>query len=89
MKNRYNDLLIFIIGITLTLVFGGIVFSLLFGLLFVEQPMEQSPNDAAFIDLVTTLATFLTGSLGGFLAANSIKKEELKEEPQNNNDMPI
>jgi ABC-type transport system involved in multi-copper enzyme maturation permease subunit len=89
MKNRYNDLLIFIIGVTLTLVFGGIVFSLLFGLLFVEQPMEQSPNDAAFIDLVTTLATFLTGSLGGFLAANSIKKEELKEEPQNNNDMPI
>lgn len=89
MKNRYNDLLIFIIGVTLTLVFGGIVFSLLFGLLFVEQPMEQSPNDAAFIDLVTTLATFLTGSLGGFLAANSIKKEETKEEPQNNNDMPI
>lgn len=89
MKNKYNDLLIFIIGVTLTLVFGGIVFSLLFGLLFVEQPMEQSPNDAAFIDLVTTLATFLTGSLGGFLAANSIKKDEPKEEPQNNNDMPI
>lgn len=89
MKNKYNDLLIFIIGATLTLVFGGIVFSLLFGLLFVEQPMEQSPNDAAFIDLVTTLATFLTGSLGGFLAANSIRKDEQKEEKQNNIDMPI
>jgi hypothetical protein len=27
MKNKYNDVLIFIIGVTLTLVFGGIVFS--------------------------------------------------------------
>ena len=89
MKNKYNDLLIFIIGITLTLVFGGIVFSLLYSLLFVEQPMEQSPNDAAFIDLVTTLATFLTGSLGGFLAASSIKSSEPKEEHKNEEETPI
>ena len=89
MKNKYNDVLIFIIGVTLILVFGGIVFSLLYSLLFVEQPMQQSPNDAAFIDLVTTLATFLTGSLGGFLAANSISKSSETQTAKNEEETPI
>jgi hypothetical protein len=35
----------------------------------------QAPNDAAFIDLLKTLAIFLTGSLGGVLAGNGLKSK--------------
>jgi hypothetical protein len=55
--------LIVTIGIILAVVFAGSVFSLLYALLFITQPMNQAPNDAAFIDLVSTLSVFLTGTL--------------------------
>ena len=51
-------------------------------LVFVTQPMKQAPNDAAFIDLLKTLAIFLTGSLGGVLAGNGLKsKAKEKDTP--------
>lgn len=65
--------LIFIIGVVLSVVFAFSVFALLYALVFVTQPMKQAPNDAAFIDLVTTLTVFLTGSLAGVLAGNGLK----------------
>lgn len=67
--------LIFIIGIVLTGVFAVSVFALLYALVFVTQPMNQAPNDAAFIDLVSTLTVFLTGSLAGVLAGNGLKSK--------------
>jgi cell division protein FtsX len=67
--------LIFIIGVVLSVVFAFSVFSLLYALVFVTQPMKQAPNDAAFIDLVTTLTVFLTGSLAGVLAGNGLKSK--------------
>jgi ABC-type transport system involved in multi-copper enzyme maturation permease subunit len=54
--------------------FAAIVLGFVYGLLFVNQPLEQAPNDAAFIDLLSTVVVFLTGSLGGLLASNGIKK---------------
>jgi hypothetical protein len=77
--------LIFIIGLTLAGVFALSVLSLLYALVFVTQPMRQSPNDAAFIDLVSTLCVFMTGSLAGVLSANGLKskpKEPTKDEPE-------
>jgi hypothetical protein len=44
--------------------------------------MKQSPNDAAFIDLLKTLAICLTGSLGGVLAGNGLKGKAKPEEPK-------
>ena len=67
--------LIFIIGIVLTAVFAVSVFALLYALVFVTQPMKQAPNDAAFIDLVSTLTVFLTGSLAAVLAGNGLKSK--------------
>lgn len=67
--------LIFIIGIVLTGVFALSVLSLLYALIFITQPMKQAPNDAAFIDLVSTLTVFLTGSLAGVLAGNGLKSK--------------
>ncbi len=76
--------LIVFIGITLSIVFGGAVFGMLYALIFVTQPVTvQAPNDKAFIDLLTTLTVFLTGSLGGVLASNG-----LKSKPKVQNDTP-
>jgi len=43
--------------------------------LFVTQPLEQSPNDAQFIDLLSTLTVFMTGTLSGLVAANGLKRK--------------
>jgi len=79
--------LIVTIGIILAIVFAGSVFSLLYALLFITQPMAQAPNDAAFIDLVATLCVFLTGTLSGILSANGLKskpkpQEGIQDEPK-------
>jgi hypothetical protein len=74
--------LIFIIGITLAVVFAASVLSMLYALIFITQPvLNQSPNDAAFIDLVSTLCVFMTGSLAGVLSANGLKSKP--KEPTN------
>jgi hypothetical protein len=72
--------LIVTIGIILAVVFAGSVFSLLYALLFITQPMAQAPNDAAFIDLVSTLCVFLTGTLAGILSANGLKSKPKPQE---------
>ena len=82
--------LIVTIGIILAIVFAGSVFSLLYALLFITQPMAQAPNDAAFIDLVATLCVFLTGTLSGILSANGLKskpktQEGVEGEPKQSN----
>jgi hypothetical protein len=71
--------LILFIGITLSVVFFVVTLGIVYALIFVTQPVAaQAPNDAAFIDLLKTLAIFLTGSLGGVLASNGLKDKERK-----------
>ena len=64
-----------VVGVLLGLVFSVIVVGMVYGLLFVSQPIEQSPNDAAFIDLMSTIVVFLTGTLSGLVASNGIKSK--------------
>ena len=72
--------LILIIVATLAAVFLIVTVGITYALIFVTQPIgAQAPNDAAFIDLLKTLAIFLTGSLGGVLAGNGLKS---KQKPQ-------
>jgi hypothetical protein len=74
--------LIFIIGITLSVVFAASVLVMLYALVFVTQPLgAQAPNDAAFIDLVATLCVFMTGSLAGVLSANGMKSRPKEPTP--------
>jgi hypothetical protein len=76
--------LILIIGTTLAMVFLIVTLGITYALIFVTQPISaQAPNDAAFIDLLKTLAIFLTGSLGGVLAGNG-----LKSKPKTGSDTP-
>ena len=63
------------VGVLLAIVFSMIVLGMIWGLLFVSQPLEQSPNDAAFIDLMSTIVVFLTGTLSGLVASNGIKNK--------------
>ena len=71
MKTDLDALLRFIIGVTLSLTLAGIVAVVLYSLVFVIQPMNaMAPNDEAFFNLITPLATFITGSLGTLLAMN-------------------
>ena len=65
--------LIFWVGVLLAIVFSVIVIGMVYFLGFVSQPLEQSPNDAAFIDLMSTIVVFLTGTLSGLVASNGMK----------------
>ena len=71
------------VGLSLAFTLTGIVFVVLYSLIFVTQPMTQSPNDAKFFELITPIATFLTGILSGIMLGKDDKKPEEKkpEEP--------
>jgi hypothetical protein len=75
--------LILMIGATLSLTFFIVTVGVVYSLMFITQPIgAQAPNDAAFIDLLKTLAIFLTGSLGGVLAGNGLKAKPKVEPTQ-------
>ena len=68
---------------TLSIVFLIVTLGITYALIFVTQPVAaQAPNDAAFIDLLKTLAIFLTGSLGGVLASNGLKDKPGNDTPK-------
>ena len=60
----------FFIGICLSLTLFGIVFVVLYSLIFVQQPLNAiSPIDQKFFELIVPIATFLTGTLSGIMLA--------------------
>ena len=73
--NELHARMVVSVGVLLAIVFSMIVLGMIWGLLFVSQPLEQSPNDAAFIDLMSTIVVFLTGTLSGLVASNGIKNK--------------
>lgn len=67
------------VGVMLAFTLTGIVFVVLYSLIFVTQPMQQSPNDTKFFELITPIATFLTGILSGIMLG---KTDEKADEPK-------
>lgn len=64
----------FFIGICLALTLVGIVFVVLYSLIFVTQPMGAiAPIDSKFFELIIPIATFLTGTLSGIMLAGNDK----------------
>jgi hypothetical protein len=62
----------FFIGVCLALTLIGIVFVVLYSIIFVTQPLNaMSPIDAKFFELIIPLATFLTGTLSGIMLAGT------------------
>ena len=81
MRARYTNeelkaRLVLVVGVTLALSFIGTLFSLVYGLLFVSQPLEISPNDESAWSVVTPMILFLTGTLSGVLASNGLKDKK-------------
>jgi hypothetical protein len=65
----------FFIGVILGLTLFGIVFVVLYSLIFVTQPMNgMSPVDNKFFELIIPIATFLTGTLSGIMLAGDDKE---------------
>jgi len=71
----------FFIGICLALTLVGIVFVVLYSIIFVTQPLNaMSPIDAKFFELIIPIATFLTGTLSGIMLGSTPREEEPKIE---------
>ena len=65
--------LILVVGVGLTVSFVMAIGSLIFGLLFVVQPLDQSPNDAEAWGVLSPMLMTLAGGLIGLLAGNGLK----------------
>jgi hypothetical protein len=60
------------IGVCLAVTLIGIVFVVLYSIMFVTQPLNAiSPVDAKFFELIIPIATFLTGTLSGIMLAGT------------------
>ena len=68
--------LILIVGISLAVAFLGSTAALLYGLLFVVQPIDVSPNDESAWALLSPMMLFLTGALSGILASNVLNDKD-------------
>lgn len=67
----------FFIGVCLALTLTGIVFVVLYSLIFVTQPLNAiSPIDQKFFELIVPIATFLTGTLSGIMLAGGDKEAQ-------------
>ena len=64
----------FFIGICLSLTLTGIVFVVLYSIIFITQPLNAiSPIDQKFFEMIIPIATFLTGTLSGIMLAGNDK----------------
>ena len=69
----------FFIGVCLALTLTGIVFVVLYSLIFVTQPLNAiSPIDQKFFELIVPIATFLTGTLSGIMLAGNDKNAQME-----------
>jgi hypothetical protein len=68
------------VGACLALTLMGIVFVVLYSIIFVVQPLDAiSPVDTKFFELIIPIATFLTGTLSGIMLGSSGEKKKDKE----------
>jgi hypothetical protein len=74
----------FILGITLGSILFLTAIGIIYGLLFVTQPIgAQSENDKMFFNVLGSIATFITGTLAGILIGNSGAKDIMAAQIQN------
>ncbi len=80
-RNKYTNTeikarLVLVVGIGLTCSFLFSVMAILYGVLFVTQPLEQAPNDAEAWSVLSSMLLTLSGGLIGLLAGNGLKDKE-------------
>jgi hypothetical protein len=79
--------LIVTVGVLLAVAFCAMIFVILYGVLFVEQPLNKtSPNDQEAWGIISTTVPYLVGALTGLVAGNGLKSKPkpptLPEPPQ-------
>jgi len=62
-----------ILILTLAGVLGVTVLGILLSVMFIDQPMEQAPNDAAFLKILEPLMFSIGGALTGLAAGGALK----------------
>jgi hypothetical protein len=71
-ESELMTLLKFIVGLSLATTLVGIVFAVLYSIIFVTQPLDAiSPIDTKFFELIIPIATFLSGTLSGIMLGGS------------------
>lgn len=78
--------LIFWTGIMVAATFLMLCAFLAYAFVFVTQPIgAQAENDKLIGGQISTIVTFLAGSLGGILASNGLKKSTNRKESDEDN----
>ena len=77
-----NARLRFIIGVCLAFTLTGTIFAVLYSLIHVTQPMQVSPNDMKFFELIQPIATFLTGTLSGIMLSGAGSGSRKKDDEE-------
>jgi hypothetical protein len=89
MKQRYtsdelDSRLKFFLGLTLGTILLFTTMGILYALVFVTQPIgAQSENDKMFFNVLSSVATFITGTLAGILIGRDGAKDVMAAQIQN------
>jgi hypothetical protein len=79
-QNELDARLRFYVGIGLIIIVGAIVMTMLYGLLFIVQPLDaQSPNDKAMLDMLGPICYTLVGAAVGIVATRSNRQDPPSE----------
>ena len=71
----------FVIGCVLGGVLAVTTFGVLYALVFVTQPIgAQAENDKMFFGVLSSVATFITGTLAGLMISTGRNKDEPAEQ---------
>ena len=80
----------FFIGVCLAMTLTGIVFVVLYSIIFITQPLNAiSPIDQKFFEMIIPIATFLTGTLSGIMLAGGDKDLRAKALEAANKPPPV
>ena len=80
MVEELNAKLRFIVGVCLAFTLTGTIFAVLYSLIHVTQPMQVSPNDMKFFEIIQPIATFLTGTLSGIMLSGQGSSRKKKDQ---------
>jgi len=73
----------FVVGCVLAGVLAMTTAGVLYALVFVTQPIGvQSENDKMFFGVLSSVATFITGTLAGLMISTGRNKEENQDNPE-------
>jgi uncharacterized membrane protein HdeD (DUF308 family) len=71
--------LVFVVAVTLSFVLVVSVLAMIYGVLFVVQPVEASELDQEMVSILTYVLSTLAGALVGLVAGNGLKNPAEKK----------